>query len=101
MKNKKILKEARTIFNNLETYPNSVLFSEERIDQRLSKKLKKSKCLKDSQLLKLIILADTKDFLDDDKTSTRADYVEKRELTGLPTTVLMDLFSCFAQRWVT
>ena len=80
MVNKKILREARTIFNSLKTDPNSVLFSEERIDQRLWKKLKKLKYLKDSQLLKLILLADNKDFLDDDKTPTRADYVKKREV---------------------
>ena len=28
----------------------------------------------------LILLADNKDFLDDDKTPTRADYVKKREV---------------------
>ena len=77
MENKKVLKEARTIFNNLKTDPNNVLFSEERIDQQLLKKLKKSRYSKDSQLLKLILLADNRDFLDDDKTPTRADYVEK------------------------
>ena len=80
MENKKVLKEARTILKNLKTDPNSVLFSEERIDQRLLKKLKKSRYSKDSQLLKLILLADNRDFLDNDKTPTRADYVEKREI---------------------
>ena len=44
------------------------------------KKPKKSKYLKDSQLLKLILLADKKDFLDNDKTPTRADYVEETEI---------------------
>ena len=80
MENKKLLKETKTFFNNLKTDLNSVLFSEERIDQRLLKKLKKLRYLKDSQLLKLILLADNKDFLDDDKTPTRADYVGKREI---------------------
>ena len=80
MENNKVLREARTIFNNLKTDPDSVLFSEERIDQRLLKKLKKLKHLKDSQLLKLILSADNKDFLDDNKAPTRADYVEKREI---------------------
>ena len=56
------------------------MFSEPRIDQRLLKKLKKSRYSKDSQLLKLILLADNRDFLDDDKTPTRADYVEKKEI---------------------
>ena len=80
MENKKVLKEARTIFNNLKTAPNSVLFSEPRIDQRLLKKLKKLRYSKDSQLLKVILLADNRDFLDDDKTPARADYVEKKEI---------------------
>ena len=43
----------------------------------MSKKLKKSKYLKDSQLPKLILLADNKDFLANDKTPTRTDYVKK------------------------
>ena len=47
MDNKNVLKEERTIFNSLKTDPNSVLFSEEKIDNRLLKKLKKSKYLKD------------------------------------------------------
>ena len=80
MENKKILKEARKIFNSLKTDPNSVLFSEERIGQKVLKKLKKSKYLKDSQLLQLILLADNKYFLDDDKTPTRTDYFKRREI---------------------
>ena len=62
MEDKKVLKEPRTIFSSLKTHPNSVLFSEEAIVNRLLKKLKKSKYLKDSQLLKLILLADNKYF---------------------------------------
>ena len=78
MEDKKVLKEARTIFNSLKTDPTSVLFSEEKIDNRLLKNLKKSKYLKDSQLLKLIILADNKNFIDNDKTPNRTDYVKKK-----------------------
>ena len=44
------------------------------------KNLEKSRYLKDAQLLKLINLADNKDFLDGDKAPTRTDYVEKREI---------------------
>ena len=80
MEDKKVLKEARTIFNSLKTDPSTVLFSEEKIDKRLLKKLKNLKYLKDSQLLKLILLADNKNFLDYYKTSTRTGYVEKREI---------------------
>ena len=43
------------------------------------RKLKISKYLKDSQLLKLVLLADNKGFLNNGKTPTRADYIEKRE----------------------
>ena len=50
------------------------------MDNRLLKKLKNSKYLKDSQLLKLILLADNKNFLDDDKTPTRTDFVKNREI---------------------
>ena len=47
MDNKNVLKEERTIFNSLKTDPNSVLSSEEKIDNRMLKKLKKTKYLKD------------------------------------------------------
>ena len=47
MEDKEVLKEERTIFNSLKTDPNSVLSSEEKIDNRLLKKLKKTKYLKD------------------------------------------------------
>ena len=40
MDDKKLLREARTVFNNLNTNPNSVLFSEEKIYNRLLKNLK-------------------------------------------------------------
>ena len=37
MEDKKILKEAKSIFSSLKTDPNSVLFSEEKIGKRLLK----------------------------------------------------------------
>ena len=60
MEDKKLIQKARNIFTNLKTDPNSVLFSEEKIHQRLFKKLKKSKYDKDSLFLKLILLADNR-----------------------------------------
>ena len=48
------------ISTNLKTDPNSILFSEEKIDEQLLKKLKKSKYVKDSLFLQLIILADNR-----------------------------------------
>ena len=40
----------------------------------------RQQAVENSQLLKLIVLADKKNFLEDDKTPTRTDYVEKREI---------------------
>ena len=44
------------------------------------KKLKKSKYDVDRQLFRLVNLADTKNFLDNGKSPTRTDYVEKIEI---------------------
>ena len=79
MEDKKLLQKARNLFVKLKIDPASVLFAEELLE-RLLKKLKKSKYERDSELLKLIDLADNNDFLDDNKVPTRADYVEKREI---------------------
>ena len=79
MEDKKILKQAKSIFSSLTTDPNSVLFSEEQIDKRLLKKLNKSKYKKDTLLLKLILLADN-NLENEDKTPTKVDFIEKREI---------------------
>ena len=76
---KKLLQKAKNIFKNLKTDPNSVPFSEENIESRLLKKLKKSKYAKDFLLLKLIGLVEQK-IDDEEKVPTRIDYVEKREI---------------------
>ena len=80
MEDKKVLQKAKILFKKLKTDPASVIFSEELLDNRLLKKLKKSRYEVDKQLLKLINLADSKTFLGDDKAPTRADYAEKREI---------------------
>ena len=41
IEDKKLLQKAKNMFRSLKTEPNSVLFSEEKIDTRLLKKLKK------------------------------------------------------------
>ena len=76
---KKLFQKARNIFQKLKTDPSSVLFSEEKIGNRLWKKLKKSKHEQDLLLLKLTGLVDGKTDRDDKKPA-RADYVEKREV---------------------
>ena len=63
IEDKKALQKAKNLFTSLKTNPNSVLFSEEKIDARLLKKFKKSRYAKNSLLVKLIFLADKK--LDD------------------------------------
>ena len=80
MEDKKVLQKARALFNRLKIDPASVLFSEELLDKQLLKKLKKSKYAKDTELLKLINLADNENFLDDNKLPSRTDYVEKSEI---------------------
>ena len=76
---KKLLQKAKYIFKNLKTDPNSLLFSEEKIDSKLLKKLKKSKYAKDSLLLKLIGLVEQK-IDNEENVPRRVDYVEKREI---------------------
>ena len=76
---KKLLQKAKNIFSGLKTDPNKVLFSEEKIDSRLFKKLKKSRYAKNSLLLKLIYLVDNK-LCDEEKVLIRVDYIEKGEI---------------------
>ena len=60
IEDKKLIHKARDMFTSLKTDPNSVLFSEEKIDERLFKKFKRSKYAKDSISLKIINLVDIK-----------------------------------------
>ena len=79
MEDKKLIQRTRNIFTNLKTDPNSVLFSKEKIDERLFKKFKKSKYVKGSLFLKLIFLADNR-LENEEKIPTRADFIEKQEI---------------------
>ena len=94
MEDKKLLQKPKIILISLKTDPNSVLFSEEKLGNRLFKKLKKSKYFKDSELLKLINLADDKNYLDDGKVPTELIMLEKGELIDQLCTVSMVLFNC-------
>ena len=49
----KTLQETRTILNELKANPKSILISIDELDLKILKKLKKSLCSKDKQLLKL------------------------------------------------
>ena len=83
MDDKKIFKKAKRLFDSLKTDPASIIFAEEFLDNRLLKKLERSTYTVDKQLYKLVNFADSKNFLDDGKLPTRADYVEKREIDRL------------------
>ena len=85
MENKlKTLEEAKNIFENLKTDTKSTLFSEEKLNMRLLKKLKKSDYSKDKLLLKLINLIENDigqiTQAKEGQIPTRLDYVEKREI---------------------
>ena len=78
----KTLEETKNVFENLKTDSKSVLFSEEKINIGLFKKLKNQ--WKDKLFLKLINLTengiDLVNKTKDDKIPTRLDYVENREI---------------------
>ena len=80
MDDKKLFKKAKNLFNSLKIDPSSVLFAEEKLDQKLLNRLKKSRYETDKLLFKLVNLNDNKFIFDEDKVPTRADYPEKREI---------------------
>ena len=82
MENKeKTLQEAKNIFEKLKIEPKNVLFSEEKIDKRLLKKLKKSSYGKGNLLVRLINLPEQK-INDENKVPTWVDYVGKTDSDG-------------------
>ena len=93
---KKFLQKAKNIFKNSKTDPNSVLFSEEKIDNRLVKKLKKSKYATVSFLLKLIGLVEQTQMMKK-KFQQEQIMLKKEKLKGQPFIVLMEPFTSFMQ----
>ena len=79
MEDTKFLKKVKNIFNSLKIDPSSVLFSQEKIDIRFLKKLKKSKYSKDTLFLKLILAGDD-ELENKEKIPTRVDFSEKIEI---------------------
>ena len=63
----------------LKTPPSSI-FAEEILDSKVFKNPKKSNCEVDKLLYNLVNLAENKSLFNNNKASTRADYVEKREI---------------------
>ena len=80
MKDKKLFKKAKNLFNSLKIDPSRVIFAEEKLDEKLLNRLKKSKYDTGKLLFKLVNLTDNNFILDEDKAPTRADFVEKPEI---------------------
>ena len=79
----KNLREAKITFESLKTDKKGVLFSEEKLNLKLFKKLKKSTYVNDKKQLKLINVE--KNSIEEfnkngNKIPIRLDYVEKREI---------------------
>ena len=77
------MKETKTLFKKLKTELNSVMFTEEKINNSLFKKLKKSSYLEDRKLADLISTAANFDSINKNGSKTlpvKLDYVEKCEI---------------------
>ena len=75
----KTLQKTKIIFEKLKTDPKSILFSEDKINVKLLKKLKKSLYIKYKQLLKLIdLLENSIEQINDNEVPIRVDYVDKK-----------------------
>ena len=92
----KALQERKNIFENLKADHKSALFSEDKINNKLSKKLEKSCYVRDKQLLKLNnLLEDDIDQINDNEIPMSVDYVEKEKSIGLRCIVLMVPFNSY------
>ena len=79
----KILQETKNIFEQIKTDEKSLLFSEEKLNIKLLKKVKRLKCSHDKNLLNLINLAENniEPFYENNENivPNRLDYVKKKE----------------------
>ena len=99
-----MLRQARTVFEKLKTGVNSVIFTEEKIDNRLLKKLKKSSSLEHEKLADLISAAANFDSINKNDSKTlpiRSDYVEKRKIDRSTLYSVDRPFNLFTQIWLT
>ena len=77
------INEVKAIFEKLKTDVNSVLFTEEKINNNLFKRLKKSSYAEDKKLVNLMLALENFDDLNRKELKTvpiRLDYVEKQEI---------------------
>ena len=88
--------ELKKVFGQLQMDANSILFTEETINENVLKKLKKSKYVRDKDFVNLF--ANNVDFLDDEKKSApiKTIFVEKKMiLIGLPSIASVVCFSYY------
>ena len=77
------INEVKAIFEKLKADVNSVLFTEEKINNNLFKRLKTSSYAEDKKLVNLILTLENFDDLNRKELKTlpiRLDYVEKQEI---------------------
>ena len=77
------INEVKAIFEKLKADVNSVLFTEEKINNNLFKRLKTSSYAEDKKLVNLILALENFDDLNRKELKTlpiRLDYVEKQEI---------------------
>ena len=80
MDDKKVFQKVKNFSVKLKTDPESVIFVEELLDNRVLKKLKKSKYDVDKLFYKLVNLVDSRSIFNEDIAPTRAGNIEKREI---------------------
>ena len=90
----------KKLFKKLQTDAKSMLFTEETVNQKMLKNLKKSACVRDKEFVNLFV--NSVDYFEDDEEKSlpiKTVFVKKRKMTqeGLPFTVSMARFNCCAQ----
>ena len=90
----------KKLFRRVQTDAKSVLFTEENINDKLLRKIKKSRYEKDIEFAKLFDR--NLNFLQDEKRSVPIKtFVEKMIMIDQPYIALMVIFNCYMPMWVT
>ena len=100
----KLLVQAKNIFEENKTDESSVLFTEDKINDRIFKKLKKSKYVKAKELVNWINNVEVLKAINNTDRKIIPlwlDYVEKRGIDNRHFTALMDLFILFMRMLIT
>ena len=97
------MSELKKLFRRLQTDAKSVLLTKENVNDKLLKKIKKSRYEKDIEFVKLFDR--NVNFLEDEKRTNpiKTTFVEKKKmiLKNQSSIALMVLFNCYMLMWVT